>query len=70
MSDFLIFYNVFEISRILQDYIQSGHTIEPEIIGALSPYLTKHINRFGSYNLDLNRKPPALDFGFSLITSR
>ena len=58
---------MFEISRILQEYIQAGHTIEEEIIGALSPYLTKQINRFGSYSLDLNRKPPALDFGFSLI---
>jgi hypothetical protein len=61
------FYNVFEISRILQEYIQAGNTLESEIIGALSPYLTKHINRFGSYSLDLNRKPPILDFGFSLI---
>ena len=69
VSNCLIFYNVFEISRILQEYIQAGNTIEEEIIGALSPYLTKHINRFGSYSLDLNRKPPALDFGFSLISS-
>ena len=67
VSNCLIFYNVFEISRILQEYIQAGHTIEKEIIGALSPYLTKHINRFGSYSIDLNRNPPALDWGFSLI---
>ncbi|MEO1669282.1 MAG: Tn3 family transposase [Cyanobacteria bacterium J06631_2] len=69
VSNCLIFYNVFEISRILQEYIQAGNTIEKEIIGSLSPYLTKHINRFGSYSLDLNRKPPALDFDFSLIPS-
>ena len=69
VSNCLIFYNVFEISRILQEYIQAGNTIEEEIVGALSPYLTKHINRFGSYSLDLNRKPPHLDFGFSLIPS-
>jgi TnpA family transposase len=69
VSNCLIFYNVFEISRILQEYIQAGNTIEKEILGALSPYLTKHINRFGSYSLDLNREPPALNFGFSLIPS-
>jgi TnpA family transposase len=69
VSNCLIFYNVFEISRILQDYIQAGNTIEEEIIGALSPYLTKHINRFGSYSLDLNRKPPALNFKFFLTPS-
>ena len=33
------------------------------VTGALSPYLTRHINRFGSYSLDLNRKPPILDLG-------
>jgi len=38
--------------------------LNAEIIGALSPYLTKYINRFGSYSLDLSRKPPILDFGF------
>ena len=69
VSNCLIFYNVFEISRILQEYIQAGNTLEAEIIGALSPYLTKHINRFGSYSLDLNRQPPTLDFEFSLIPS-
>lgn len=69
VSNCLIFYNVFEISRILQEYIQAGNTVEKEIIGALSPYLTKHINRFGNYSLDLNRIPPTLDFGFSLIPS-
>ena len=42
------------------------NTIEKEILSALSPYITKHINRFGSYSLDLNQKPPALDFEFSL----
>lgn len=68
VSNCLIFYNVFEISRILQEYIQAGNTLEKEIIGALSPYLTKHINRFGIYSLDLNRNPPALNFGFSLLS--
>ena len=67
VSNCLIFYNVFETSLILQKYIQAGNTIEKEILGALSPYITKHINRFGSYSLDLNRQPPALNFGFSLI---
>ena len=35
VSNCLIFYNVFEISRILQEYIQARNTIEKEILGAL-----------------------------------
>ena len=27
---------------------------------ALSPYLTQHINRFGCYGLDLEKRPPDL----------
>jgi hypothetical protein len=39
-----------------------GYEIDQEVIGALSPYLTGHINRFGHYSLDLNRQPPVLDY--------
>ena len=67
VANCLIFYNVFEITRILHDLSQSGYTIEEEIMRALSPYLTKHINRFGSYILDLHRKPPMLNYGLSLL---
>ncbi|MBV8887287.1 MAG: Tn3 family transposase [Chroococcidiopsidaceae cyanobacterium CP_BM_RX_35] len=62
VSNCLIFYNVFEISRILQELIGEGYGIDQEVMGALSPYLTRHINRFGSYGLDLNRQPPVLDY--------
>ena len=67
VANCLIFYNVFEITRIWHDLSQSGATIEEEIMRALSPYLTKHINRFGSYILDLHRKPPMLNYGLSLL---
>lgn len=63
----LIFYNVFEMTRILQELISEGYAIDEEIMGALSPYLTKHINRFGRYSLDLNRKPPDVNYDLPLI---
>ncbi len=40
VANCLIFYNVFEMTRILHELIQSGHSIEKEILCALSPYLT------------------------------
>jgi TnpA family transposase len=60
VSNCIIFYNVFHITKILQALIMEGHKIEKETLVALSPYITQHINRFGRYNLDLNRKPPFL----------
>jgi TnpA family transposase len=62
VSNCLIFYNVFEMSRILQELIGSGYEINEDVMGALSPYLTGHINRFGNYSLDLNRQPPLLNY--------
>ncbi len=46
-----------------------GHKIEEDTIAALSPYITQHINRFGRYNLDLNRNPPNIDYNLSLTMS-
>jgi hypothetical protein len=37
-----------------------------EMAAAISPYLTEHINRFGDYTLNLDRKPPQPDYGYTL----
>jgi TnpA family transposase len=66
VSNCIIFYNVFHITKILQELIMEGHKIEEDTIAALSPYITQHINRFGRYNLDLSRKPPNIDYNLSL----
>lgn len=62
VANCLIFYNVFSLSRILHDYMQEGNDYDEELISHLSPYVTAHVNRFGKYRIDLNRKPPNLPF--------
>ncbi|HEY9835250.1 MAG TPA: transposase, partial [Stenomitos sp.] len=69
VANCLIFYNVFEVSRILNELIQEGHAIDIEIMGALSPYMTKHINRFGRYSLDLNRQPPTVNYDWPVFAA-
>jgi TnpA family transposase len=69
IANCLIFYNVFELSRILQDLSQSGYHITQEDVAALSPYWTRHVNRFGSYDLDLDRCPPAINFEAPVIVT-
>lgn len=68
VANCLIFYNVFEISRILNELIQEGYTVDEEAITALSPYLTQHVNRFGRYSLDLNRCPPPIDYDAPIVS--
>lgn len=70
VANCLIFYNVFEISRILHELMQEGVKFEPETIAALSPYWTQHINRFGRYSLDMDRCPPPIDFGIPVVLQK
>ena len=67
MANCLIFYNVAEMSRILNDLSQEGYKIEPEAVAGLNPFLTGHANRLGQYDLDLNRQP--LVFNYELPIS-
>ena len=62
VANCLIFYNVVEITRILKELVQEGYKLDPAAVAGLSPYFTRHANRFGRYSLDLNRQPPILDF--------
>jgi len=67
IANCLIFYNVVEISRILQELTVEGYPLEADAIATLSPYWTQHVNRFGFYDLDLNRRPKPLDYDRPVI---
>ena len=67
VANCLIFYNVFENSRILNELKQEGYPLESEAIAALSPYWTHHVNRFGLYDLNLNRRPPPIDYDLPVV---
>ncbi len=48
VANCVIFHNVFALSRVMHDLHQNNYPLEPALIAALSPYPTRHINRFGS----------------------
>lgn len=68
VANCLILYNVFEMSRILNELANEGHQIDSEAIRGLSPYLTKHANRLGQYNLDINRQPLPIRYDLPILT--
>lgn len=51
---------LFSISRVLQGLQRKNYLLEAWQIALLSPYLTRHINRFGQYDLDMGKQPPEL----------
>lgn len=63
IANCLILHNVYSLTCVLQQLAQEGHSVDPELMAHLSPYLTDHINRFGDYTLNLNRPTPPLQFG-------
>ena len=62
----LIFHNLCSLTRLVRNLEQRGESVPEDAIAAISPYLTEHINRFGDYTLNLDRKPPQPDYGFTL----
>jgi len=50
--------NVVSMTRVLQELVDAGYIVTPEIIARLSPYKTEHINRFGHYELRFDHVPP------------
>lgn len=45
---------------------KEGVAINQELLNGLSPYRNSNINRFGDYNLDLEREVPPLNFGIKI----
>jgi TnpA family transposase len=69
VANCLIFHNVCSLTRLVRKLEQRGEPIPEDAVAAISPYLTEHINRFGDYVLNLDRKPPQPDYGYTLSHS-
>lgn len=57
----VIYQNVIDLSQALNRLDRRGVKVYKEDVAALSPYLTRHIRRFGEYSLDLTQQPEPLD---------
>jgi TnpA family transposase len=64
VANLLIFHTIVGMTRALDSLAADGHSaaITPEALAGTSPYLNEHLNRFGSYVLDLSTPPAPLPF--------
>jgi len=64
VANLLIFHTAVGMTRALEEIAADGHgaAITPEALAGTSPYLNEHLNRFGSYELDLSKPPAPLPF--------
>src|SRR5699024_5639181 len=61
IANAVIFQNVADITTILRSLSQEGYDIKDTDIADLSPYLRRHIKRFGDYVIDLESPPEPLN---------
>jgi TnpA family transposase len=53
--------NVADLTTVLTDMARDGHPVTPALVACTSPYMRKHILRFGKYTLDMDSLPDPLD---------
>ena len=66
----IILHNVHNMTIVLRKLREEGVAVTPEVLTALSPYRTAHINRFGEYTLDFEREVLPMDFLSRIIVER
>jgi len=57
----VVLQNTVDISYAIQAMSAEGHKIDRVSLAALSPYLTRHLKRYGDYVLDLQNIPQPLE---------
>jgi TnpA family transposase len=67
IANCVIFHTVHIQTQVLHQLAAEGYPIEEEVLARLSPYLTAHVNRFGSYTLDFQRQVPPPDYALCLF---
>lgn len=67
VANMVILHNVAAMTEVLAELAEEGTQITPEVLAALGPFRTAHINRFGDYTLDLRRKVEPMNFDRKII---
>jgi TnpA family transposase len=68
VANILIFMNVHDQSKIMNELIQEGYVITREQAACLAPYRKSNINRFGAYFLDELRKSINIDYKLDVVS--
>ena len=62
VANILAFHNIVSMTKAIDRLKAEGQEISDEVLAAVSPYQSSHINRFGQYQLHARRAPDPLPF--------
>lgn len=68
IANAIMLHNVVDITDVLHQMAADGFDITPEFVATLSPYMTKHLKRFGEYVIDTNSVAPDYQPGKPYLT--
>lgn len=57
LASALIYWNVVEISRAIAELVSQGYPVNKADLAYLSPYITRHLKRFGDYTIHTDLAP-------------
>ena len=66
LTSALLFWNVAEMTRVIGELIEEGYPVQIEDLAFLSPYVTRHIKRFGDYTLHTELAPGPIAYDLEL----
>lgn len=67
VANAVMLHNVADMTDVLHQLTEEGYTITKSMLAGLSPYLTRHIKRFGDYVLDMDSVPEPLQLDKVLL---
>jgi hypothetical protein len=70
VANLRIFHNVGTMTKVIHQLAAEGQRISAEALAVLSPYQTRHVNRFGQYTLQLDRIPEPIAYDLPLAVVR
>ena len=66
VANLMIFHNVVTMTKVIRQLAKDGQQISAEALALISPYLTRHVNRFGHYAMNLDRTPDPVEYELPL----
>jgi len=66
VANLVIFHNVVTMTKGIHQLAAAGHHLSAEALALISPYQTRHVNRFGNYTLQLDRAPEPMEYDLPL----
>ena len=57
----LIYWNVVEMTRAIGELVAQGYPVEKADLAYLSPFVTRHIKRFGDYTIHTDLAPGPIE---------